>query len=105
MDQVRAATGDIDGHPPPLPPANPPGAVVSFWLWHCRDSKQARREAAELGVGRRSTYKMDNNGKRIAKGARLSVPGSRFDGAQVSHLFPSPLLSQLLYRLCSVAAD
>lgn len=55
---------------------------------HCRDSKQARREAVELGVGRRSTYKMDNNGKRIAKGARLSVPGSRFDGAQVSLLSP-----------------
>ena len=43
-----------------------------------------------MGVGRRSTYKMDNNGKRISKGARLSVPGTRFDGAQVSLSLPFP---------------
>ena len=43
-----------------------------------------------MGVGRRSTYKMDNNGKRISKGARLSVPGARFDGTQVSVLLPFP---------------
>ncbi|KAL3139308.1 hypothetical protein ABBQ38_003646 [Trebouxia sp. C0009 RCD-2024] len=50
-----------------------------------RESKQARREAADAGVSRRSTYKIDNNGKRVAKAARLSVPGTRFDGAQVRH--------------------
>ena len=43
-----------------------------------------------MGVGRRSTYKMDNNGKRISKGARLSVPGTRFDGAQVRLWLPFP---------------
>ncbi|KAL3160719.1 hypothetical protein ABBQ32_010629 [Trebouxia sp. C0010 RCD-2024] len=50
-----------------------------------RESKQARREAADAGVSRRSTYKIDNNGKRIAKAARLSVPATRFDGTQVRH--------------------
>ena len=64
--------------------------LLKCWLWCCRDSKQARREAVDMGVGRRSTYKMDNNGKRISKGARLSVPGARFDGAQVTLLLPSP---------------
>ena len=50
---------------------------------HCRDSKQARREASDVGLSRKSTYKYDSNGKRIAKPARISVPGTRFDGTQV----------------------
>ena len=66
--------------------------LLKCWLWLCRDSKQARREAVDMGVGRRSTYKMDNNGKRMSKAARLGVPGTRFDGAQVRFwlLFPAP---------------
>ena len=49
----------------------------------CRDSKQARRDSVDVGLARKSTYKYDNNGKRIAKQPRLSVPGTRFDGTQV----------------------
>lgn len=51
-----------------------------------RDSKQARRETVDANLAtRKSTYKYDSNGKRVSKPARISVPGTRFDGSQVRH--------------------
>lgn len=53
---------------------------ATYGIPQCRDSKQPRREFVDMG--RKSTSKYDN-GKRIAKPPRLSVPGTRFDGTQV----------------------
>ena len=70
----------------------------------CRDSKQARRDSVDVGLARKSTYKYDNNGKRIAKQPRLSVPGTRFDGTQVCLLIAHNSVYSLR-TICTLNAD